>query len=433
MFGTGARGYCHHKLTIVLSNYRRIFKIETPYIVGKRVISMPRFDTRLTKKELQEGKPIRVDLDGNPILLALVSGKVYAMDAVCSHEGGPLEEGTIEGYSLTCPWHAAIFDIRSARVSPDTGWATDLKSYEVIVEEKSGKILVETEPYSPGPDQSSHSASNPANIEQKNVAKTVKIEDEPSPSQPLKMQLKLIEKIAHKGTDITSFKFSRGDGQNNLNYRAGQYSIVDLGTKQDPKGPIRSFTISSSPTERDYILITTRIRDSPFKQKLSKLDIGTSVKITAPAGQFTLPSDDSSPVVFLSGGIGVTPFRSMIKYVTDKQLPLKITLFDSNRNQSNILYKEEFDSWANLNKHLKVVYTITDEEPETISASTKWKGEKGRIDGSMLERHMSKDEMNNSVFYICGPPVMLNAMQKLLSKEIGVPANRIKIEEFIGY
>lgn len=404
-----------------------------PYMIGKGVISMPRLDTRLTKKDLQEGKPIRVDLDGKPILLALVSGKVYAMDAVCSHEGGPLEEGTIEGYSLTCPWHAAIFDIRSAKVSPETGWATDLKSYPVIVDEKNGRILVDIDSSSSGSYGSGQSASNPTNIAQKNVATTVMIEDEPLPSRPLKMQLKLIEKIAHKGTDIMSFKFSRGDGQDYLNYKAGQYSIVDLGTRQDPKGPIRSFTISSSPTERDYILITTRIRDSPFKQKLSKLDIGTPVKITAPAGQFTLPSDDSRPVVFLSGGIGVTPFRSMIKYATDKQLPLKITMFDSNRNQSNILYRNEFDSLANMNENLKIVYTITDEEPETISASAEWKGEKGRIDGPMLERHMSKDEMNNSIFYICGPPAMLNAMQKLLSKEIGVPEDRIKIEEFTGY
>ncbi|MGH9878666.1 MAG: FAD-dependent oxidoreductase, partial [Nitrososphaerales archaeon] len=199
--------------------------------------------------------------------------------------------------------------------------------------------------------------------------------------------------------------------------------------------PMRSFTIASSPTEKENILITTRIRDTPFKKKLSKLDTGTLVKITAPAGEFILTEDYSRPVVFLSGGIGVTPFRSMIKYATDKQLPLKIVMFDSNRNQANILYKDEFDSWAKLNRRLKIVYTITEEQAETLpsSAALEWKGEKGWIDKSMLARHLSKDEMNDSVFYICGPPAMLNAMKKLLSQEIRVADDRIRIEEFTGY
>ena len=63
-------------------------------------------------------------------------------------------------------------------------------------------------------------------------------------------------------------------------------------------------------------------------------------------GELVLPTDYSNPLVFLSGGIGVTPFRSMLKYATDSQLPVKITVFDSNRNQDNILYKDEFDDWA---------------------------------------------------------------------------------------
>ena len=118
-----------------------------------------------------------------------------------------------------------------------------------------------------------------------------------------------------------SFKFSRTDAQNHLNYKAGQYSVVDLGAKEDPEGPTRSFTIASSPSEEDFILISTRIRDTPFKKKLASMDIGSPVKITAPMGEFVLPPDYSNSLVFLSGGIGVTPFRSMLKYATDNQLP----------------------------------------------------------------------------------------------------------------
>lgn len=145
-------------------------------------------------------------------------------------------------------------------------------------------------------------------------------------STPKKFQLKLLEKISHHGTDTTSFRFARCDEQRNyyLNCKAGQYSVVDLGTKEDPEWPVRSFTIASSPTEKDFILFSTRLRDTLFKKKLAGLDLGT-LNITVPS--------NSESVVFLSGNIGVTPFRSMVKYATDRQLPLKITVFDSNRDQ----------------------------------------------------------------------------------------------------
>lgn len=381
---------------------------------------MSRYSTSLKKSELQEGKPVRVDVSDKAIVLALVSGKVYAMDAVCSHEGGPLEDGSIQGYSLICPWHQGIFDIRSAKAALETDWVTDLHSYTVVIDDKTGLISIDTD------SGSSHSDSERGIAHQE-----IAVADDVVPTRPLKLNLKFLEKISYKGTDIMSFRFSRIDDQNYLNYRPGQYSVVDLGTKEDPKGPTRSFTIASSPTEKDAILITTRIRDTPFKQKLSRLELETAVKITAPAGKFTLPQDHSKPLVFLSGGIGVTPFRSMIKYATDKQLPLKITMFDSNRNPSNILYKNEFDSCAKINENLRIIYTIT-EEGEKIPSSD-WKGERGFIDEAMLAKYLTKEDLANSIFYICGPPAMLNAMQQLLSKEIEVPPDRIKIEVFTGY
>jgi ferredoxin-NADP reductase/nitrite reductase/ring-hydroxylating ferredoxin subunit len=382
---------------------------------------MSRYATSLKKSDLQEGKPVRVDVSDKAIVLALVSGKVYAMDAVCSHEGGPLEDGEIEEYSLICPWHQGIFDIRTAKASLETDWVTDLHSYAVVIDGKSGLISIDTD------SDSSHSDSDRSIVQQEIAVE----EEDVVPTRPLKLNLKFQEKLSYKGTDVMSFRFSRIDDHNYLNYRPGQFSVVDLGTKEDPKGPTRSFSIASSPTERDAILITTRIRDTPFKQKLSRLEEGTAVKITAPAGKFTLPQDHSKPLVFLSGGIGVTPFRSMIKYATDKQLPLKITMFDSNRNPLNILYKDEFDSCVKINENLRIIYTIT-EEGEKIPSSD-WKGERGFIDEAMLAKYLTKDDLANSIFYICGPPAMLNAMQQLLSKEIEVPQDRIKIEVFTGY
>jgi nitrite reductase/ring-hydroxylating ferredoxin subunit len=119
------------------------------YIQGRWLISMTRYSTPLRKSDLQEGKPVRVDVNGKAIVIALVSEKVYAMDSVCSHEGGPLEDGTIEGYCLVCPWHQGIFDIRSAKASPQTDWVTDLHSYAAVVDDNSGQILIDTEPAAP--------------------------------------------------------------------------------------------------------------------------------------------------------------------------------------------------------------------------------------------------------------------------------------------
>jgi ferredoxin-NADP reductase len=155
--------------------------------------------------------------------------------------------------------------------------------------------------------------------------------------------------------------------------------------------------------------MSTRIRDSPYKQKLSSLEQGAKVRVSRPQGNFVLHEDYSKPAVFLSGGIGVTPFRSMVKYATDKQLPLRITMFDSNRSAQNIFY------------------TVT-EDP-----GAGWSGERSRIDRTMLETKLSKDEISNAVFYICGPPGMLNAMQELLRNELRTPDERIRVEEFTGY
>jgi glycine betaine catabolism B len=147
-----------------------------------------------------------------------------------------------------------------------------------------------------------------------------------------------------------------------------------------------------------------------------------------PKGDSILHNDHSKPAVFLSGGMGVIPSRSMIKYATDNQLPVKIRMFDSNRNEQNILYKDEFDKWANQNNNFKVIYTLTEE-----AANVNWMGERGRIDRSMLERHLSKDEIGNAIFYICGPPGMLKAMQELLQKEMQITKDRLKVEAFTGY
>src|ERR671910_827808 len=264
-------------------------------------------------KDIQPSQMKEVEVNGQNICVVNVEGKYYAIGSICTHEGGPLADGTLEG------------------------------------------------------------------------------------------------------NDVTSFKFSNqndqgGEGAEDkitpLNHTAGQFAFFDIGgVYNDPKGPIRHFTISSSPTE-NFIMFSTRIRDSPYKKRLLTLEKGAKVKFRGPEGQFVLHEDYSKPAVFLSGGIGVTPFRSMIKYATDKQLPIRIVMFDSNRNRDNILFKKEFDDWANINKNLKSIYTISEDEQQqqqSSSTANDWKGEYGRIDKAMILKYLDSDMLNNSIFYICGP------------------------------
>jgi ferredoxin-NADP reductase/nitrite reductase/ring-hydroxylating ferredoxin subunit len=389
------------------------------------------------KKDLQEGSLLKVEPEGKPIVLSLVNGKVYAMNAVCSHEGGPLEEGTLEGYNLTCPWHYAIFDVRNAKVSDQTVWATDLLSYPVKVEEATGDILISLDTSVAVSSEQQQQTPSAIIKRQQNEqqAEEVTKADSKEKGEVNEFELVLSEKQKHNGTDVMSLKFSKHDTakqKKELDYISGQYAFFDIGgVFNDPEGPLRHFTIASSPTE-NFIMISTRIRDTPYKKRLSSLEEKrTKVKVRGPMGKFILHEDHSKPAVFLSGGIGVTPFRSMIKYVTDKQLPIKIVMFDSNRDENNILYKNEFDEYLKINKNLKIIYAITGEGGQPPLGH--WEGEIGRIDKPMITKYVSEDDLNKSIFYICGPPAMLNAIQNILNEKLRIPKDRVKIEEFTGY
>jgi ferredoxin-NADP reductase/nitrite reductase/ring-hydroxylating ferredoxin subunit len=347
-----------------------------------------------------------VQVNGQNICLANIDGKYFAINNICSHEGGPLADGRLEGYEVECPWHQSKFDMRNGQVKVPPAVEPQI-TYQVKVE---GEDVL---------------------INAGSVTTEVKTEVKQVESSDYKLILK--ERQVLQGTDILSLKFNKQAEDNNriFDYVAGQFAFFDIGNVyDDPKGPIRHFTLASSPTE-EFILISTRIRDSPYKKKLDTLQIGTTVKMRGPQGKFTLHKDHSKPAIFLSGGIGVTPFRSMIIYATDKNLPIKIIMLDSNRSRQNILFKNDFDKCADTNKNLKIVYAITDEQNK--NGDDGWKVEKGRIDIAMLKRYLNSDDIEKGIFYMCGPPAMVKAMQDILEVDLQIPAERIKIEEFTGY
>ncbi|MGC2572703.1 MAG: Rieske (2Fe-2S) protein [Candidatus Nitrosopolaris sp.] len=105
---------------------------------------MPVLKTSLKRNDLEERKLVKVEINDKSLVLTNINGKLYAMDSVCSHEGGPLEEGTLEDYTLICPWHQGKFDVRTAKALAETDWVTDLKSYPVIVDDRSGEVSINT-------------------------------------------------------------------------------------------------------------------------------------------------------------------------------------------------------------------------------------------------------------------------------------------------
>jgi nitrite reductase/ring-hydroxylating ferredoxin subunit len=120
-------------------------KTSNAYIEDASIFNMvetPTFQKVANKSDLREGGLLGVQIDSKRIVLAMVEGKVYAMNAICSHKGAPLEEGTLMGYDLKCPWHFALFDVRTGKVSARTVWATDLESYPVQVDQTTGDILI---------------------------------------------------------------------------------------------------------------------------------------------------------------------------------------------------------------------------------------------------------------------------------------------------
>jgi len=184
----------------------------------------------------------------------------------------------------------------------------------------------------------------------------------------------------------------------------------------------KHFTISSSPTETDFIEFTKKLTGSKFSIALDALEMGDWARIDAPYGVFTFEGEFEK-IGMLSGGIGITPLRSICKYCTDMQLETEIILLYSNHFERDIVFRREIEEMQERNKNLKVVFTVS--EP-----SESWTGYRGRINAQMIEREIP-DYMER-VFYTCGPPRMVEAMEKLLG-DLHVPQKQIKKENFPGY
>ncbi len=210
-------------------------------------------------------------------------------------------------------------------------------------------------------------------------------------------------------------------------YQAGQFVDITLldPPETDAEGNTRGFSISSAPGE-DVIMITTRLRDTAFKRVLQTMPLGTAVKVEGPFGDLRL-HHAQRPAVVLTGGIGITPFRSiLVQAVRDGGLPYPVVVFYANRRPEDAAFLDEIADLAQQDPHLTFVPAMSD----MSNSEREWQGELGRIDGSMLDRHLA--EVAGPIYYLTGPPGMVHGLRTMLV-ESGVDEDDIRTEEFTGY
>ena len=210
-------------------------------------------------------------------------------------------------------------------------------------------------------------------------------------------------------------------------FKPGQFAnfTLDSSIATDADGNTRALSIASAPHEKD-LMVAMRMRDTGFKRVVSALPIGAPFFLEGPFGDLTLHRDTTRPAVFLAGGIGITPFRSMIRYATEVGSAHKIFLFYSIRRFEEGAFLDELREIEELNHRFKFIPTIT--HPDGVPHH--WRGERGHIAEPMLNRWLPVSQ--TPVFYIAGPPGMVDGMRQILCDAL-VSDDDIRAEEFAGY
>lgn len=241
-----------------------------------------------------------------------------------------------------------------------------------------------------------------------------------SPKSTLILTLKDKIRVA---PDIYDFIFM---ADRKLAFSPGQYMEWTLGHDDpDSRGNRRYFTLASSPTE-DQLRLGVKFypNGSSFKQALLALDHQHEIVATQLAGDFVLPNDPNQKCVFIAGGVGITPFRSMIKYLIDTRQRRSIVLFYANRSIKDIIYKDVFDK-AEKQLGLKTVYTVTD----SSDLPAAWRGKVGRITPDLIKAEVP--DYRHCMFYISGPKGLVDSFKESLSL-LHVPGTHIRTDFFAG-
>jgi len=221
-----------------------------------------------------------------------------------------------------------------------------------------------------------------------------------------------------------AFHFEKPTG---FDFKPGQSADLTLPNppETDAEGNVRTFSIASAPFE-DQLMFATRMRDTAFKRSLKKMPLGTVVKMDSAIGSFTLHKNSAKPAVFLAGGIGVTPFSSIVRQADHDRAPHKLYLFYSNRRPEDAPFVEVLQNLEKTNPQFRFIATMT----EMRRSKKTWNGETGRIDQEMLSKYLN--ELRGPIYYVAGPPALVSEMRKMLVAS-GVDEDDIRSDEFSGY
>jgi len=224
--------------------------------------------------------------------------------------------------------------------------------------------------------------------------------------------------------NTTAFRFEKPP---KWTFKAGQCLDMTLlePPETDAEGNTRTLSIASGPHE-ETLMVATRMRDTAFKRVLGAMPVGSAVKIEGPSGDLTLHNNAARTAVLVAGGIGITPFRSIVVRAAREKLPHRIILFYSNRRPEDAAFLDELQALEKENPHYKLVASMT----EMAKSHDSWHGEVGLIDKEMLLRYV-KDAVS-PIYYVAGPPEMVKALHTAIN-EAGVDDDDIRLEDFFGY
>jgi len=218
---------------------------------------------------------------------------------------------------------------------------------------------------------------------------------------------------------VKSFRFATGNASRR--YQAGQFFFLTV--RIDGEEAVHHFSFSSSPTEKNYIELTKRITSSRFSQALDSLKPGDWARLQGPEGTFTLPRKIRQ-LAFLSGGIGITPLRSMLCYIADMKLVYDVVLVYGNETERDIVFRDELDTLAANHHGIRIEYVLSGETPSV------WPGGRGFINSALVSKVVP--DYRERLFYVSGPPRMvLTLMNQLVA--LGISEDQIKRDSFTGY
>lgn len=220
--------------------------------------------------------------------------------------------------------------------------------------------------------------------------------------------------IIQRTPDVKSFRFSRPSF---FHFKAGQCLLILLTI--NGKETKKYYSISSSPTQKEYLEFTQKLTTTEFSNALNNLKPDDLAILDGPYGFFTFEGEFPN-VAMLAGGVGVTPCMSMIKYCIDKKIETDIVLLFSNRTEADILFRNEFDQINKQNPNIKIVYTLT-------RAEKQWTGYSRRIDKQMILETIP--DFKERVFFLCGPPIFVSSMENILH-ELKIKEENIRKENF---